>query len=89
MDTTINSKATVAPTHTTAPLEPGEVGKLVAEFGRVGDIERVFGIKRGICYQRIASGDFKSVCLRKPGAKTGVRLISISSVRDWLNKQLG
>lgn len=73
---------------TCSPIEPGEVGSMVAEFGRIPDVQRLFGIKRGQCYQLIGSGDFKSVCLRKPGARTGVRLIHLASVRDWLTSQL-
>jgi hypothetical protein len=73
---------------TSAPIEPGDVSSSVAEFGRVPDIERLFGIKRGLCYQLIGSGAVKSVCLRKPGAKTGVRLVYLASVRDWLHRQL-
>lgn len=52
-------------------------------------MEPRFGIKRGLAYQGIKEGWFKSVCLRKPGAANGVRLVHVQSVRDWLNKQLG
>ena len=73
---------------TAAPIEPGASGSILPEFGRVPDVERLFGVKRGLCFRYIADGTFKSVCLRKPGAKNGARLIHLGSVRDWLNSQL-
>lgn len=63
-------------------------GSAPPEFIRVPDVEKVFGIKRGHCYALISAGAVKSVCLRKPGAKTGVRLVHFQSVRDYLNGQL-
>ena len=51
-------------------------------------MQRLYGLKRGFCYQLINSGKIKSVCLRKPGAKTGCRLIHLQSVREFLLKQL-
>ena len=63
-------------------------GSTPPEFIRVPDVEKVFGIKRGHCYALIGAGAVKSVCLRKPGAKTGVRLVSYQSVREYLNRQL-
>jgi len=44
--------------------------------------------KRGFTYQLINSGKIKSVCLRKPGARTGCRLIHLQSVRDYLTAQM-
>ena len=71
-----------------APIQPGESGSLQPEFIRVPDVERIFGIKRGHCYALIGSGAVKSVCLRKPGAKTGVRLVSYASIREHLNSHM-
>ena len=73
---------------TAAPIQPGESGSLQPEFIRVPDVERIFGVKRGHCYALIGSGSVKSVCLRKAGAKTGVRLVSFASMRDYLHSQL-
>ena len=70
------------------PIEPGEVGSIVAEFGRIPDVERIYGLKRGVCYQLITEGRIKSVCLRKTGAKTGVRLVHLASVRALLHSQM-
>lgn len=82
-------RATADAKLTAAPIEPGASGSVLPEYGRIPDVERLFGVKRGLCFRHIANGNFRSVCLRKPGAKTGVRLIHLQSVRDWLNKQLG
>lgn len=58
------------------------------EFGRTRDVERLFGLKRGITYRLIADGSIKSIVLRKRGNKTGVRLIHLASVRAFLLGQL-
>ena len=82
----INNKRT-AGAFTAAPIKPGDGGfhvgdqSLEPEFLRVHDVQRVFGLKRGHVYALIAAGLVKSVCLRKPGAKTGVRLVHVESLR--------
>ena len=74
---------------TTAPIgDSRATGNLAVEFIRVPDCERLFGLKRGLTSALIKQGVLKSVCLRKPGAKTGVRLIHAQGVRDWLNSKL-
>jgi hypothetical protein len=73
---------------TVAPIAPGNCGAALPEFGRLADVQRLFGLKRGFTYQLINSGKIKSVCLRKPGAKTGCRLIHLQSVRDYLTAQM-
>ena len=84
-------RATADAKLTAAPIETGASVSILPEFGRIPDVERIFGIKRGLCYQLISADPpaFKSVCIRKKGAKTGVRLVHLASVRAWLNKQLG
>ena len=86
-DVASNMGATLhrAKQYTTAPVEPGAVGPV--EFCRPGDVRRLFGIGRSYCYQLIASGAIRSTCLRKRGARTGVRLIDVASVRDYLRGQ--
>ena len=81
-------RATADAILTAAPIEPCGSGSNLPEFGRTPDVERLFGVKRGLCYRYIGDGTFKSVCIRKPGAKTGIRLVHLGSVRDWLNAQL-
>ena len=93
-------RATAGAKQTAAPIEPGASGSclntnerdavaaLLPEFGRVGDVERIFALKRGLTYRAIKNGDIKSVVIRQKGAKTGARLIHLASVRDWLNRQM-
>lgn len=71
-----------ANTTTTAPVEPGVVGSV--EFCRIGDARKLFGLGRTYCYLLIQQGKIRSVCLRKRGAKTGVRLLDADSVRAYL-----
>ena len=70
---------------TTAPIEPGAIGS--PEFCRPSDVRHLFGIGRSYCYQLIQRGVIRSTCLRKLGARTGVRLIDVASVRDYLRSQ--
>jgi|GEM_PF-1680152 len=73
---------------TTAPVQQGESGGIAPEFIRVPECERLFGLKRGLLYLLIRDAAIRSVCLRRPGARTGVRLVSYQSVREYLNRQL-
>jgi len=72
----------------TTPPAPSDCVGALPEFGRWRDVERLYGIKRGILYRKIADGTIKSVSLREPGKKFGVRLIYLQSVRDWLHREL-
>ena len=80
--------ANAAATYTASPIEPGASGSIDPEFIRIPDVERFSGVKRGHAYALINAGLIKSVCLRKPGAKTGVRLVHLQSLRDYLNSNL-
>ena len=85
------TRSTTAQTNaqkTTAPIAPGETGAILPEFGRLQDVQRMFGLKRGFCYQLINAGQIKSVSLRKPGSKFGCRLIHLQSVRDFLTAHM-
>jgi hypothetical protein len=75
-------------TTTTAPVDAANCSTLQPEFARVSDCQRLFGLRRSYIYLLISAGKIKSVCLRKPSAKTGVRLIHVQSVRDLLLKEL-
>jgi hypothetical protein len=48
----------------------------------------MFSIGRSSTYTHIENGDFRSVVLRKPGRLKGHRLVHVSSVRSWIEKQL-
>lgn len=54
------------------------------EYGRFDDLERRFGIRRSTAYELIAAGKIKSACVKKKGARSGIRLIDFGSVRQFL-----
>jgi hypothetical protein len=66
----------------------GETNQSLPEFGRVKDVQNLFGVKRGILYRWIGEKKIKSVLLREPGNVQGVRLIYLASVRDYINSQM-
>jgi hypothetical protein len=68
---------------TTAPVEARQ--SIDAEWWRLPAVERFTGLKRGHVYELIKSGAIRSVVLRRPGAKTGVRLVHAESLRGYLN----
>jgi hypothetical protein len=76
------------PGKTAAPVEAGAIASHLPEFGRVPDLERLFGLKRGVVYQLIRRGKIKTVCLRQPGSFTGTRLVHLQSVRDFLHSRV-
>ena len=57
------------------------------EFIRVKGVEKMFGIKAGTVYQLIRNGMIDSKLLRNRGTIRGIRLISVDSVRDYINSQ--
>lgn len=73
---------------TAEPIQVGSTNQLLPEFGRVQDVQRLFGVKRGILYRWIGDGKVKSVCIREPGNVQGVRLIHLASVREYINSQM-
>jgi hypothetical protein len=73
---------------TIEPVAAGNTSQTLPEFGRVQDVQRLFGIKRGILYRWISEGKVKSVLIREPGNIQGVRLIHLASVRDYINSQM-
>jgi hypothetical protein len=73
---------------TTATVEAGNTEQTLPEFGRVKDVEKLFGVKRGILYRWINEGKVKSVCIREPGNVQGVRIIHLASVRNYIVSQM-
>ena len=73
---------------TTEQIAVGNTQQVLPEFGRVPDVQKLFGVKRGILYRWIGEGKIKSVCIREPGNIQGVRLIHLESVRNYINSQL-
>jgi hypothetical protein len=58
------------------------------EFVDLPGLKQLFAIGRSAAYTHIENGDFRSVVLRRKGCIKGKRLVDVSSVRDWISKQL-
>ncbi len=82
------------PTYTVVPLREAAAKAsdnrptLESEFCRPGDLHRLFGIRRGQYYALEKAGLVKSVSLRRPGSTRGSKLVSVLSVRSYLNTLL-
>lgn len=63
---------------TTAPVQPG------AEWLRINDVPKVFRLSRSLIYELIKEGKLRSVCLRRPGNVSGIRLIAADSIRAYI-----
>jgi len=73
---------------TAEPIASAKVATLEPEFCRPADCRSVFGLSRTFIYGLLKSGQIKSICLRRPGARTGIRLLHVASIRDYLTSQL-
>jgi hypothetical protein len=73
---------------TIEPVKPGQFTGSQPEFGRVADVTRQFGIKRGTLYNLHRAGKVRGVLLRVRGQKSGVRLFDMASVRDFIRSQM-
>ena len=84
----MNTKVRVAEDRlkTSAPISAGASAD--SEFIRIADVEKLFGIKRGLTYRWLKEGLIKGACIRKKGASTGIRLIHADSVRSFLLSNL-
>jgi hypothetical protein len=71
---------------TVAPVTAGNT--VAAEFLRLREVEKFFGLKRTYLYGLIRTGSVKSVALRKKGARFGVRLIHVASLRRFLHANM-
>jgi hypothetical protein len=72
---------------TTEPVQPGNFSGISPEFGRVADVTRMFGIKRGTLYNLLRDGKIRAVLLRVRGARSGVRLFDMASIRTFILSQ--
>jgi hypothetical protein len=54
------------------------------EYGRFPDVKARFNLTRSTCYELIWSGKIKSCVVKRKGARHGVRLIDMASVREFL-----
>jgi hypothetical protein len=73
---------------TTESLSPGPTSGLIPEFGRIQVVEQLYGLKRGTTYNLLAAGKIRGCVLRVKGRKSGVRLISLESVRSYILSQM-
>jgi hypothetical protein len=54
------------------------------KFGRFPDVERCYSLKRSKTYELISAGLIKSAVIKQKGARSGIRLIDMKSVEDFL-----
>jgi hypothetical protein len=80
--------ATLNQNFTAESVKAADCSALTPEFVRVPDVQRLFGIKRGILYRWIAESRIKSFVIREKGNKQGIRLIYLPSLRGYLMKQM-
>lgn len=65
--------------------DPRILPTVESEFVRMGDLRRLFGITRATAYLLAKDGKIKTVSMRQRGNIRGVRLVSVPSVRAYLN----
>jgi hypothetical protein len=73
---------------TTQPVSACQTTQLKPEFGRIRDVEHLYGLKRGTTYNLLASGRIRGCTLRVKGKKSGVRLIDLESVGQYIRAQM-
>lgn len=73
---------------TIASIRAGDCTGASPEFGRVQDLARNFGIKRGTAYNLLAQGKIRGCLLRVRGQKSGVRLFDLDSVRAFIRSEM-
>lgn len=54
---------------TTAPVRAGDSANVPPEFGRISDLTRLFGIRRGTAYNLLRDGKIRGCLLRVRGKK--------------------
>ena len=69
---------------TSAPIESGTVASLDPEFLPIASACKFSGLGRTALYLEIRAGKIKSISLRKKGTARGRRLVSVSSLREYL-----
>ncbi len=73
---------------TTEPVESGNFTGIAPEFGRLADVQKHYGLKRGTIYNLLNDGKIRGCLLRVRGNKSGVRLIEMASVRDCIRANM-
>lgn len=75
-------------TTTTEPVKAGNFNGSLPEFGRCGDVQRIFGIGRATTYLLLKAGRIRGCVLRARGTKSGLRLIDMESVRQYIKSEM-
>ena len=83
-----NTSSIPAGSKTAALIMPGAVGVIGPEFIEVQDCARIFGIRRTTLYGLLKDRKIQSILLRKPGCKSGKRLVSAASCREFLRLEM-
>jgi hypothetical protein len=80
-----NEQLPQTPSLLTDATVAGNTNGMLSEFGRWRDVERLFGIKRGLLHLICAEGKVKSVLIRRRGNIHGTRYYYLPSVRAYLH----
>jgi len=73
---------------TTAPIQAADKSQLKPEFVRIKDLRPMFGIATGTAYNLLNARKISGLVLRVRGKTSGVRLISVDSVRRYIESQM-
>jgi hypothetical protein len=79
---------TTKKTTTIEPVQPGWMAQIAPEFLRTNDVRKIYGIPRGSLYGLAKLGKIKGCLLRIRGAKSGLRLWSVDSIRAYIAEQM-
>jgi hypothetical protein len=53
-------------------------------YGRIGDIQRIFGLTKSTIYNLLRSGRIRGCSLKVKGNRSRIRLIDVSSVSAFI-----
>jgi hypothetical protein len=65
------------------PMTLAELQSTDPEYERIPSICRRFGVSRAFVFRALHLG-VKSIHLKRPGATKGIRLVSVSAMRNFL-----
>jgi hypothetical protein len=74
----------IAPQTTVATVAPGRCTDVMPEFVRPADAVRLYGVGKSTLADWIARGWVKSHLVRRPGNRSGCRLISTASLKSFI-----
>ena len=55
------------------------------EFSRIQQITANYGLSRSHIFNKLHDGTFESILVKHPGAKRGIRLVKVDSIRRYLS----